>query len=81
MTVFPAFLSLILELGRVSNFYGEESTGVMKMLLKENEKSNPVVQRVKMIMALGLVVVHINSRWRFSDTDTTGTLHIDTNKN
>lgn len=81
MTVFPAFLSLILELGRVSNFYGEESTGVMKMLLEENEKSNPVVQRVKMIMSLGLVVVHINSRWRFSDENTNGTLHIDTNKN
>lgn len=81
MTVFPAFLSLILELGRVSNFYGDERIGVMKMLLEENEKSNPVVQRVKMIMSLGLVVVHINSRWRFSDEEPTGTLQLDTNKN
>lgn len=81
MTVFPAFLSLILELGRVSNFYGEDRTGVMKMLLEENEKSNPVVQRVKMIMSLGLVVVHINSRWKFSNMEPTKVLHLETNQN
>lgn len=63
MTFYPACLSLILELSRVSNFYGERQPVISKMLLEENEKANPAVQRVKLIMSLGLTAVHVQSRW------------------
>ncbi|XP_044265253.1 3-hydroxy-3-methylglutaryl-coenzyme A reductase-like [Tribolium madens] len=67
MTFYPACLSLMLELSRVSNFYGEKQPLVSKMLLEENEKANPAVQRVKLIMSIGLTAVHIHSRWFFKD--------------
>ncbi|VEN56931.1 unnamed protein product [Callosobruchus maculatus] len=69
MTFYPACLSLMMELGKVSNFYGEEQAGVTKMLLEESEKSNPAVQRVKLIMSIGLMVVHIHSRWSITNND------------
>lgn len=65
MTFYPSFLSLMLELTRVSNFYGERQTIVSKLLIEENDKSNPAVQRVKIIMSFGLLLVHIHSRWSF----------------
>ncbi|KAG5885956.1 hypothetical protein JTB14_018410 [Gonioctena quinquepunctata] len=69
MTFYPACLSLMLELGRVSEYYGAEQAKITKMILEENEKSNPAVQRVKLIMSLGLTVVHIHSHWTLpSDT-------------
>lgn len=67
MTFYPACLSLMLELGRVSNFYGEDRMGITKLLLEESEKSNPAVQRVKLIMSFGLIVVHIHSRWSIAE--------------
>ncbi|XP_060536266.1 3-hydroxy-3-methylglutaryl-coenzyme A reductase-like [Cylas formicarius] len=63
MTFYPACLSLMLELARISNFYGENQQMVKKKLLEENEKANPAVQRVKLIMSFGLLAVHIHSRW------------------
>jgi hydroxymethylglutaryl-CoA reductase (NADPH) len=71
MTFYPACLSLMLELSRISNFYGEKQPVVSKMLLEENEKANPAVQRVKLIMSIGLTAVHIHSRW-FIKEDNTG---------
>ncbi|XP_023027856.2 3-hydroxy-3-methylglutaryl-coenzyme A reductase [Leptinotarsa decemlineata] len=73
MTFYPACLSLMLELGRVSENYEEEQTKIRNMLLEEHEKSNPAVQRVKVIMSLGLMVVHILSRW--SDSEANSVLH------
>ncbi|XP_030763388.1 3-hydroxy-3-methylglutaryl-coenzyme A reductase-like [Sitophilus oryzae] len=67
MTFYPACLSLMLELARISNFYGEKRQIIQKKLLEENEKANPAVQRVKLIMSFGLLVVHVQSRWSVND--------------
>ncbi|KAL3285587.1 hypothetical protein HHI36_000117 [Cryptolaemus montrouzieri] len=65
MTFYPSFLSLILELTRVTNVYGEKRFIISRMLMEEKDKSNPAVQRVKLIMSIGLLLVHILSRWSF----------------
>uniref|UniRef100_A0A2I9LPJ5 3-hydroxy-3-methylglutaryl coenzyme A reductase n=1 Tax=Centruroides hentzi TaxID=88313 RepID=A0A2I9LPJ5_9SCOR len=66
MTFFPACLSLVLELSRDR----QESrpvwhlSSLTKVLQQEEEqKPNPVLQRVKVIMSAGLVIVHAHSRW------------------
>lgn len=66
MTFFPACVSLVLELSRESR----EGRPIWQLsqfanVLEEEEdnKPNPVTQRVKMIMSLGLVLVHAHSRW------------------
>ncbi|KAM9446256.1 3-hydroxy-3-methylglutaryl-CoA reductase a [Clarias gariepinus] len=66
MTFFPACVSLVLELSRESR----EGHPIWQLshfsrVLEEEEdnKPNPVTQRVKMIMSLGLVMVHAHSRW------------------
>ncbi|XP_041465666.1 3-hydroxy-3-methylglutaryl-coenzyme A reductase [Lytechinus variegatus] len=76
MTFFPACLSLVLELSN-SNKYGRPvwQLGRFAEVLEEEEdkKPNPVVQRVKMIMATGLVLVHAHSYWLAgNDTDLMG---------
>ncbi|KAJ8935437.1 hypothetical protein NQ314_012857 [Rhamnusium bicolor] len=81
MTVYPACLSLMLELGRVSNFYGEEQAGITKMLMEEIEKSNPAVQRVKLIMSFGLMVVHIHSRWTLASDNIDERADLNINRN
>ncbi|XP_051534112.1 3-hydroxy-3-methylglutaryl-coenzyme A reductase-like [Myxocyprinus asiaticus] len=65
MTFFPACLSLVLELSRESR----EGRPIWQLshfarVLEEEEgnKPNPVTQRVKMIMSLGLALVHAHSR-------------------
>ncbi|XP_072314528.1 3-hydroxy-3-methylglutaryl-coenzyme A reductase-like [Eucyclogobius newberryi] len=62
MTFFPACVSLVLELSRESP---EEHPiwHFSRALEEEDTKPNPVTQRVKMIMSLGLVMVHAHSRW------------------
>ncbi|XP_071483178.1 3-hydroxy-3-methylglutaryl-coenzyme A reductase-like [Diadema antillarum] len=66
MTFFPACLSLVLELSN-SNRHGRPvwHLGHFAEVLEEEEdkKPNPVVQRVKMIMATGLMLVHAHSYW------------------
>ncbi|XP_040277355.1 3-hydroxy-3-methylglutaryl-coenzyme A reductase-like isoform X1 [Bufo bufo] len=66
MTFFPACVSLVLELSRESR----EGRPIWQLtqfgnVLEEEEdnKPNPVTQRVKMIVSLGLVLVHAHSRW------------------
>ncbi|XP_078531364.1 3-hydroxy-3-methylglutaryl-Coenzyme A reductase [Lissotriton helveticus] len=66
MTFFPACVSLVLELSRESR----EGRPIWQLsqfsrVLEEEEdnKPNPVTQRVKMIMSLGLVLVHAHNRW------------------
>ncbi|XP_054253381.1 3-hydroxy-3-methylglutaryl-Coenzyme A reductase isoform X2 [Indicator indicator] len=65
MTFFPACVSLVLELSRESR----EGRPIWQLshfahvLEEEENKPNPVTQRVKMIMSLGLVLVHAHSRW------------------
>ncbi|XP_041825256.1 3-hydroxy-3-methylglutaryl-coenzyme A reductase-like [Melanotaenia boesemani] len=65
MTFFPACVSLVLELSRESR----EGRPIWQMshlahVLAEEEdnKPNPVTQRVKIIMSLGLALVHAHSR-------------------
>ncbi|KAK0090398.1 hypothetical protein PV325_000680 [Microctonus aethiopoides] len=68
MTFYPACLSLILELSRSNNGMGSISADKILMLHslnEEDQKPNPVVQRVKLIMIAGLFVVHAHSRWPF----------------
>lgn len=68
MTFYPACLSLILELSRMTSTCG--SKNVKQYLLSASsdyQKSNPVVQRVKLIMSGGLLLVHIHSRFSFQD--------------
>ncbi|KAL6436490.1 hypothetical protein ACFW04_004759 [Cataglyphis niger] len=66
LTFYPACLSLILELSRGNNNMGRLSADkifIMQPLNEEDQKPNPVVERVKMIMIAGLFIVHANSRW------------------
>lgn len=72
MTFYPAVLSLILELlrcGPGSRIPSSEKSLLMKALHLEDQKQNPVVQRVKVIMSAGLVVVHAHSRWSLQDVN------------
>lgn len=69
MTFYPACLSLILELSR-SGESGwptwHDKSFIMHALYEEDQKPNPVVQRVKVIMSAGLMLVHAHSRWSFA---------------
>ncbi|XP_034939170.1 3-hydroxy-3-methylglutaryl-coenzyme A reductase [Chelonus insularis] len=72
MTFYPACLSLILELSR--NNIGVSTLSADKILMlhsfnEEDQKPNPVVERVKLIMIAGLFVVHAHSRWPFRQSD------------
>ncbi|KAF4074520.1 hypothetical protein AMELA_G00240270 [Ameiurus melas] len=79
MTFFPACVSLVLELSRESR----EGHPIWQLshlarVLEEEEdnKPNPVTQRVKMIMSLGLVMVHAHSRWIADPGSPNGTLDV-----
>ncbi|XP_053988321.1 3-hydroxy-3-methylglutaryl-coenzyme A reductase [Hylaeus volcanicus] len=72
MTFYPACLSLILELSRGTNGMKPltaDKIFMMHPLNEEDQKPNPVVERVKMIMIAGLFVVHANSRWPFKNDE------------
>ncbi|XP_067617073.1 3-hydroxy-3-methylglutaryl-coenzyme A reductase [Eurosta solidaginis] len=74
MTFYPACLSLILDLSRngvdmaLVRAKAKDSI-LLKALNDEEQKTNPVVQRVKIIMTTGLMIVHIYSRVVFSSSD------------
>jgi hydroxymethylglutaryl-CoA reductase (NADPH) len=42
---------------------------LIRALSEEDQKQNPIVQRVKLIMSSGLMIVHAHSRLTFSDND------------
>lgn len=74
MTFYPACLSLILDLSRngmdMSLVRARAKDSILlKALNEEEQKANPVVQRVKIIMTTGLMIVHIYSRMVFSNGD------------
>lgn len=74
MTFYPACLSLILDLSRngmdMSIIHSKaKDTILLKALSDEEHKTNPIVQRVKLIMTTGLMIVHIYSRMVFSSHD------------
>ncbi|ELT89167.1 hypothetical protein CAPTEDRAFT_221784 [Capitella teleta] len=65
MTFYPACLALVLELSRERNqgrplWSMQQLTKVLQE--EEEQKPNPVTQRIKIIMSLGLVLVHGHSR-------------------
>ncbi|KAM4635433.1 3-hydroxy-3-methylglutaryl-coenzyme A reductase-like isoform 2-T2 [Polymixia lowei] len=65
MTFFPACVSLVLELSRESREgrpIWQLSHFASVLAEEEDNKPNPVTQRVKMIMSLGLVLVHAHTR-------------------
>lgn len=64
MTFFPACLSLVLELSnRCSSGQPPWQMATLARAMVEEEKPNPVVQRVKVIMSAGLLLVHGITRW------------------
>ncbi|XP_017768371.1 PREDICTED: 3-hydroxy-3-methylglutaryl-coenzyme A reductase-like [Nicrophorus vespilloides] len=66
MTFYPACLSLTLEVSRIS----ESNFSLCKALQEDEQKSsNPVLQRVKIIMSVGLTLVHAHSRWPQNEDD------------
>ncbi|KAG7277977.1 hypothetical protein CRUP_020293 [Coryphaenoides rupestris] len=76
MTFFPACVSLVLELSR-ENQEGHpiwHLSHFSRVMEEEDNKPNPVTQRVKMIMSLGLVMVHAHSRWIAEPLNTNNTM-------
>jgi len=64
MTLFPASLALVLEVCPCDPSNPAWHLDELAWGMREEEgKPNPVVQRVKVIMALGLLVVHLHSRF------------------
>ncbi|KAK8729133.1 hypothetical protein OTU49_008642 [Cherax quadricarinatus] len=75
MTFFPACLSLVLELSnRCSSGQPPWQMATLARAMVEEEKPNPVVQRVKVIMSAGLLLVHGITRWSLSLSSNTVTL-------
>lgn len=75
MTFYPACLSLILDLSPngpdTNRIKGKgKETLLMRALSEENQKPNPVAQRVKVIMSTGLMLVHAHSRFTYVDKET-----------
>lgn len=70
MTFFPASLALFLEVcpHDPSNSGWHLDNLAREMQEEEAKKPNPVAQRVKIIMTLGLAVVHLHSRFLSSVT-------------
>ena len=70
MTFFPASLALVLEVcpHDPSNSGWHLDNLAREMQEEEAKKPNPVAQRVKIIMSLGLCVVHFHSRFLSSVT-------------
>jgi len=76
MTFYPACLALVLELSdrkpepdvdavlAAAPSHWQQQVKVLKQMMAL-EQPNPVVQRVKLIMAAGLMVVHAHCRWVF----------------
>ncbi|KAL1448873.1 hypothetical protein WDU94_000126 [Cyamophila willieti] len=67
MSFYPACLSLILELSQSDQeterpVWYFKSAEFVKALREKDEKPNPVVQHVKVIMSAGLMIVHVLSR-------------------
>ncbi|XP_022912269.1 3-hydroxy-3-methylglutaryl-coenzyme A reductase-like [Onthophagus taurus] len=62
MTLYPSCLSLIIELSKKTR-----RNVVVTQCIEMEEKSNPVIQRVKIIMSIGLSVVHLVSRRSFKN--------------
>jgi hydroxymethylglutaryl-CoA reductase (NADPH) len=70
MTFYPACLSLTLDLSRNGSSnknnlpeYRTRDQSLIHALNEEDAKQNPIIQRVKLIMSSGLMIVHLHSRY------------------
>jgi hydroxymethylglutaryl-CoA reductase (NADPH) len=54
---------------------------LIRALSEEDQKQNPIIQRVKLIMSSGLMIVHAHSRLTFSDNDDVEDPHVNVNAN
>lgn len=54
---------------RASEKHKIRDPSLIRALSEEDQKQNPIVQRVKLIMSSGLMIVHAHSRLTFSDND------------
>ncbi|KAL1492517.1 hypothetical protein ABEB36_010758 [Hypothenemus hampei] len=68
MTFYPACLSLILEFSKSDKFYATKEAWNLFSFKEEDPKSNPALQRVKLIMSFGLMLVHVHSRWPLKES-------------
>lgn len=68
MTFYPACLSLIMDLSRHGVSVMRKDS-LMFTVGDEDQKPNPVVQRVKVIMSTGLMLVHAYSRFFLTEQD------------
>lgn len=64
MTFYPACLSLIMDLGKSGIDMGRaqeklKDTKIIGAIYEDDQKPNPVAQRVKIIMSTGLTIVHL----------------------
>ena len=80
MTFYPAFLSLIMDLSNrgVDMTKAQEKlrdSKIISAIFDDDQKPNPVVQNVKIIMSTGLMIVHVCSRFVFSNNDSIQPTH------
>lgn len=54
---------------------------LIRALSEEDQKQNPIIQRVKLIMSSGLMIVHAHSRLTFTDNDDVEDTHVNVNSN
>lgn len=54
---------------------------LIRALSEEDQKQNPIIQRVKLIMSSGLMIVHAHSRLTFTDNDDVEDSHVNVNPN
>ncbi|XP_031621372.1 3-hydroxy-3-methylglutaryl-coenzyme A reductase [Contarinia nasturtii] len=67
MTFYPACLSLISDLSMNGLDIGHAKQ--ISTVFEDDQKPNPVAQRLKIIMSTGLMIVQLCSRFVFSDSD------------
>lgn len=64
MTFYPACLSLIMDLGKCGMDISRaqeklKDSKIIGAIFEDDQKPNPVAQRVKIIMSTGLTIVHV----------------------
>lgn len=82
MTFYPACIALTMDLSMnssnstvatptetTSETEEKRDPSLIRALSEEDQKQNPIVQRVKLIMSSGLMIVHAHSRLTFSGSD------------
>ncbi|CAH1723691.1 3-hydroxy-3-methylglutaryl-coenzyme A reductase isoform X1 [Aphis gossypii] len=72
MSFYPACLSLVLDLLRGGDENGMPFSGDRSQItaICNDHKTDPITQRVKVIMSVGVMIVHAQSRWALSGMET-----------